>query len=494
MLNSRWTVGACVVWFTGCSANDSTDFSNSTPAEGGTGNSSGHGGTTPVLGSTGGGGASSSVGGAGSTSGGTLGAGVAGGTSNGIAGMSSNTAGASGAGASSAGASSSGGTGGSQGSGGGSAQGGTSGSGSGGSGAACTYSSPTGVSSAPPYTGSDAMDPSAAPGLTRSGPLKRFANWAYTGDVLAAFRQKRGFVDPSCQTGLLSDPYRDDGTALNTGYVIPSNFSGHIPVFTEGNNWPFIGPNQPQPPHGNLQADAGIYLLNGKLTITQRPLLVPGEIGATVTNKTNYGILISSGSYPGDEQPGQVMTPVAAGQTAPMPIPPKGWYPDGSGNPRVPELYISVAGLDPMDAVGWHISNTNPDYGTPGFAYTLGGKYTKIQGQASQYLFMGFNRNEGYDPILSADPGYGIELFMTPSGGTRTLVAITDINTTGARSARQDLWAASQFNPQQNVQGGLSAFPNGPEGTKFEYEFVTHDVAQKALQAHSGVITETDSL
>jgi hypothetical protein len=306
---------------------------------------------------------------------------------------------------------------------------------------------------------------------------------------------KRGFVDPSCQLGLLSNPYRDDGTALNAGSAIPGTFTGHVPVFTEGNMWPFVGPDQPQPPHGNLEADAGIYLVDGRLTVTKRPLLVPGETGATIENLSPYGILVSSGSYPGDEQPGQVMTAIAPGQTAPMPIPPKGWYPDASGNPRVPELYASVAGLDPTDAVGWHDSNTVPDYGTPGFAYTFGGKYANVPGQTSPYLFVGFNRNEGYDPILSADPGYGVELTMQTAGGARTLVAITDIHPTGPRSARQDMWAAAQFNPGPNAQGGLSAFPNGPEGTTFAFELVTHDVAQAALQATGGpVLHDDDSL
>jgi hypothetical protein len=266
-------------------------------------------------------------------------------------------------------------------------------------------------------------------------------------------------------------------------------------VFTEGNMWPFVGPNQPQPPHGNLEADAGIYLVDGRLSVTQRPLLVPGETGATIKNLTPYGVLVSSGSYPGDEQPGQVMTPIAPGQTVAMPIPPMGWYPDAQGNPRTPELYVSVAGLDPLDAVGWHRSNTIPDYGTPGFAYTFGGKYTSIPGQSTPYLFLGFNRNEGYDPILSADPGYGVELFMQSGGGSKSLLAIMDIVATGSRSARQDLWALAEFNPGKNAQGGLSAFPNGPRGMTFEYDLVSHDVAQAALQSvGQGVLHDVDSL
>jgi hypothetical protein len=63
------------------------------------------------------------------------------------------------------------------------------------------------------------------------------------------------------------------------------------------------------------------------------------------------------------------MTSIAPGETVAMPLPPKGWYGE-----RTPEIYVSVAGLDPVDAVGWRVSNTLP--GTPGFAYTFGGKYS----------------------------------------------------------------------------------------------------------------------
>lgn len=342
------------------------------------------------------------------------------------------------------------------------------------------------VTATPPYRGSNFADGRSGAGMIRRGPLARVNGWVYTGDALSAFRRARGGVRPAMLPGLLSNPHRSDGTALSAGYYIPSTFTGHIPVFTEGNRWPFVGPAQPQPPHGDFEADAGLYFVNGASVNTVEPLLVPGAEGAIVVNKTPYSVLLSSGSYPGNEQPGQTMTPISPGETAALPIPPKGWYPDASGNPRVPELYASVAGLDPVDAVGWHVSNTSPDYGTPGFAYTFGGKYTKIPGQPRDFLFVGFNKNEGYDPSLSGDPGYGVALYTRDaSGGADALVAVTDIRPTGTGRARQDLWALPQMNPQVNAQGGLSAFPAAIEGTTFVYTLVTHEAAQGLLVGKS---------
>lgn len=66
---------------------------------------------------------------------------------------------------------------------------------------------------------------------------------------------------------------------------------------------------QPQPPHSDLAADSGVYFSNGVLqtpTETGEPLVVRGETGATVTNMANVGVILSAGSYPGNEQPGQV--------------------------------------------------------------------------------------------------------------------------------------------------------------------------------------------
>ncbi len=351
------------------------------------------------------------------------------------------------------------------------------------------------VEETPPYTGDYYYDPDAGQGMIRSGPIQRVPGWIYIGDVLEPFRQERGYVDPSALTGLLSNPYRDDdGTGLNAGYGIPPDFTGHIPVYTEGNYWPFIGPYQPQPPHNDMHADSGIYFIDGVRVKTVEPLLLPGEKGAIVHNATEYSILLSSGSYPGNEQPGQVITVVNPGQTVDLPIPPKGWYPDGSGNPRVPELYVSVAGLDPMDVPGWHESYTTPDYGTPGFAFTFGSKYTPMPGADEDFLFVGFNTNEGYDPRLSQDPGYGVALYFQANGGTKELYAVTDLYVTSPNTAAQDLWALPRFNPGINAQGGLSAFPNAAEGSgQFIYELITHQQAQLLLADLPDVIHQTYS-
>lgn len=169
----------------------------------------------------------------------------------------------------------------------------------------------------------------------------------------------------------------------------------------------------------------------------------------------------------------------------PLPIPPKGWYPynDNPLNTRSPELYVSVAGLDPRDVVGWHISNTTPDYGTPGFAYQFSSRYSVNDDMTTFNLLSGFNKNEGYDPTIAGDPGYGVLLYRQKPEIDRELVAITDIylSSTSTDSAHQDLWAISEFNPGVNAQGGLSAFPWAPEGTVFFYEFVPHKKAQELL-------------
>lgn len=350
-------------------------------------------------------------------------------------------------------------------------------------------SDPDGVEETPPYVGPNFSDSMTGSGLIRTGPVVRVPGCVYQGDPLEPYRRDTTFVHPATTPHVLSNPYRDDGTGLNAGYYIPADFTGHIPVYTEGNWWPYIGPYQPQPPHGDFEADSGIYFIDGQPVPTVEPKVLRGESGAIVRNETGCSILLSAGSYPGNEQPGQVMTPVNPGEEAAMPIPPRGWYPDGSGNPRVPELYVSVAGLDPMDVPGWHESNTTPDYGTPGFAYTLGAKYTPIEGASQQFLFAGFNKNEGYDPTTSGDPGYGVALYMTEPGGSQQLVALTDIYMTGAAAARQELWAIPRFNPQVNAQGGLSAFPAGPEGTQFAYVFLEHDAVQELLQGQSGVLS-----
>ena len=350
-------------------------------------------------------------------------------------------------------------------------------------------SDPGGVDETPPYVGPSFSDSMTGAGLIRTGPVSRVPGCVWAGDPLEPYRRDTTFVHLAELPHVLSNPYREDGTGLNAGYFIPPDFTGHIPVYTEGNWWPYIGPYQPQPPHGDFEADSGIYFVDGTPVPTVEPKVLRGETGAIVRNETGCSILLSAGSYPGNEQPGQVMTPVNPGQEAPMPIPPRGWYPDGSGDPRVPELYVSVAGLDMMDVPGWHESNTTPDYGTPGFAYTLGAKYTPIEGASQEFLFVGFNKNEGYDPTTSGDPGYGVVLYMTEPGGTEELVAITDIYMTGAATARQDLWAVPRFNPRVNAQDGLSAFPSGREGTEFVYVFQEHDQVQDLLQGRTGVLS-----
>ena len=316
-------------------------------------------------------------------------------------------------------------------------------------------------------------------GLTmiREGKVLRVDGWLWKGDFLAPFRQTRGYVKPSSVEGLLSNPHRADGLALNAGYYVPSHFTGHIPVFTEGNWWPNVGKYQAGPTirNSDFQDDCGIYFVSGKPVNTKEPLLLKGFEGATVTNKTEYSILVTAGSFPGNEQPGQVMTPLNPNDTKSLPMPPKGWYTEGA----VPELYASVAGIHPFDVVGWHKSRPK-DFGTPGFAYVIDGRYDL----GTRMMWFGFRKNEGYDPATSGDPGYGMAMYIDDE-----LVAVTDMQLIGnGDTARQDLWAVSRFNPGICPQGGLMAGPAAREGQKVVYEFISHEEAQRLLSTKSGVL------
>lgn len=341
------------------------------------------------------------------------------------------------------------------------------------------YVEPTTTVDDTPIHNSNEFYSDSKSGLTmiREGKVIRVDDWLWKGDFLAPFRQTRGYVKPSSVEGLLSNPHRADGLALNAGYYVPSHFTGHIPVFTEGNWWPNVGKYQTGPLmyNSDFQDDCGIYFVNGKPVNTKEPLLVNGFEGAKVTNKTKYSILVTAGSFPGNEQSGQVMTPLNPNDTKSLPMPPKGWYTEGA----VPELYASVAGIHPFDVVGWHKSRPK-DFGTPGFAYVIDGRYDL----GTKMMWFGFRKNEGYDPATSGDPGYGMAMYIDDE-----LVAVTDMQLTGnGDTAKQDLWAVSRFNPGICPQGGLMAGPVAREGQKVVYEFISHEEAQRLLSTKSGVL------
>ncbi len=340
----------------------------------------------------------------------------------------------------------------------------------------------------PPYVGPNFMDGTSGENMYRGGPVVRVPGWVYTGDPLAEFRKAKGGIDPARLPNVLTNPWHESGTALNKGYYIPDNFTGHMPVYTEGNNWPVIGPHQPSPPHGDFEADCGVYYQNGTI-IETGALTVPGEGGFYVHNKCGYSVLLSSGTYPGNEQPGQVITVINPEECKNLPCPPRDWYHVGP-YPRVPELYISVAGLDPMDVPGWHWSfSPERDYGTPGFAYKFDSKYQEV-GNNEYVVMPGFAKNEGYCPRTSGDPGYGVLLYRRkPPDYKKELVCITDmyiIDSTAAK-AQQDMWALEGINCQVNAQQGLQAWPVEKEGVLFFYEFVTHKVAQEHLSQCTNV-------
>jgi hypothetical protein len=337
----------------------------------------------------------------------------------------------------------------------------------------------------PPFHGAD-LQSADGQGLNRMGKVVRYSNFVYPADVLAEWRKKRDFVDPSTTSGILVNPYRADGTSLNYGLGIPSNFTGHIPVYTEGNKWPYIGPVQGDPgSYGNLETDTGVYFQKGKPVATVEPLIVDGVDRVKVYNKTGYSYLITAGNFPGNEQPGQVMTVISPNGAAPLPIPPKNWWVKKDGTSLVPEMYASVAGLNPLDAPGWKNASWSPrypggvqskDYGTAGFAYTFGSLYGRNSGgfDLSNVLFAGFHTNEGYDPIVSGDPGYGCAFYIDGN-----LEAVMDITLNSDPYTANAVMVAKQGNNPNAAQGGLilSSIIGVQPGKIAELHFITHQVA-----------------
>lgn len=337
-------------------------------------------------------------------------------------------------------------------------------------------------------------------GMNRMGFVHRYDNWVYPDNVLSEWKKKRGDIDPSIMNGVLSNPYRQDGTSLSYGIDIPSGFTGKIPVFTLGNQWPIIGSNQTAPlTYKDLETDTGVQYQNGQIT-GNTTITRTGIQRITIVNKTPYSFLISSGVFPGNEQPGQVMTIVNPNQNSQLPIPPKDWWEfvfNGSLISAVPEVYSSVAGLNPLDAPGWKHSSWSPrytggaqerDFGTGGFAYTFGSLFGRNDGtyDLSNTLFAGFHTNEGYDPLVSGDPGYGCAFYINGQ-----LQAVMDISLTGKHTAQAILVAQTRHNPAPEPSAfgpgnsHLKSIIGVQPGEKAELHYISHETAQELIQTYS---------
>ncbi len=342
--------------------------------------------------------------------------------------------------------------------------------------------------------------PSVGDGMSRTGFVHRFDNWTYPPNVLAEWKKTRGNIDPSQTNGVLTNPYRKDGTSLSFGIEIPENFTGRVPVFTEGNWWPAIGPNQTSPlTYTDLGTDTGAVYQNGQVTVdastTRR-----GVNRVKIINKTPYNYLVSSGVFPGNEQPGQVMNIIPASGDAQLPIPPRDWWEiffAGQFINAVPEVYSSVAGLNPLDAPGWKHSSWSPryqggiqarDFGTAGFAYTFGSLFGRNDGtfDLSNVLFAGFHTNEGYDPLVSGDPGYGCAFYINGA-----LQAVMDITLTGTHTAQAVLVAHSRHNPGQEASAfgpgfsHLKSIIGVQPNEQAELHYITHETAQQLISQQS---------
>ena len=344
------------------------------------------------------------------------------------------------------------------------------------------------------------------PGLSRNGKVARFANWVYPAnqDVLAPWRADRGFVLPSQIPGLLSNPYHKTGLAMNIFAGVPNNYTGHVPVYSEGNFWPFVGPQQILPNNQgvdrDLVQDAGLYFVNGQVVATEEPLFVAGDNRLKAVNQTDYSYLITAGSFPGTEQPGQVMNILNPGETITVPLAPNGWWPDAV----VPETYSSVAGFNPLHAPGWHHSSWSPseypggiqarDFGTPGFAYNLDPNVDFRPGITNNVLFAGLRSAEGYDPLISGDPGYGLAFYTDGE-----LQGVIDMQLTDEYNAVATLVAQNRHNPANRQQGPItvaSAIIAVQPSEQGEYRYITHSAAQALIsefrnQSGWTTITET---
>ena len=347
------------------------------------------------------------------------------------------------------------------------------------------------VNSTPPSNAPDFNVNDNGPGLSRNGRVARYDNWVYPSgvDVLAPWRMDRGFVLPSQINGLLSNPYHKTGLAMNIFSGVPNNYTGHVPVYSLGNLWPFVGPQQLLPNNQgvnrDLVQDAGLYFIDGEVVATQEPLFVQGDNRLKAVNQTDYSYLITAGSFPGTEQPGQVMNILNPGETITVPLAPEGWWPDAV----VPETYSSVAGLNPLHAPGWHHSSWSPseypggqqprDFGTPGFAYNLDPNVDFNQGFTFNVLFAGLRTAEGYDPLISGDPGYGLAFYT--DGQLQGVIDMVKINDYQAEAT---LVAQNRHNPANRQQGPItvaSAIIAVQPNEQGEYRYISHQAAQDLI-------------
>lgn len=154
----------------------------------------------------------------------------------------------------------------------------------------------------------------------------------------------------------------------------------------------------------------------------------------------------------------------------------------------MPELYASVAGLHPHDIPGWHYSSfadyygpsKENDYGTPGFAYTLN---TKYENSNSSRLFGGLHTNEGYDPVVSGDPGYGITF---AKNNEVQIVLNLEINPGDPYQAKAEMVTHVSFNPEVK-QDHWGAFQiicifAYEASEKPGYTLITHEQARELIK------------
>lgn len=238
----------------------------------------------------------------------------------------------------------------------------------------------------------------------RQGPVVKNAK-VWEGDPLA---QYRGPVNGQpTQGAVLSNPNRTDGLAIHRGADPTGTFSKD---------------------HGTT-AHRDLVYTEGNTFQDGRGGTVPGTNIVGIENRTDGGVLFAASHSPGFEQPGQALTPVKVGQDGQfVPTPSHTWLNDvGLSKYAQPEVWVSVTNVDPATVEGWHLSGARPDndpnrvdYGTPAFPYMV----NVIDKGPNEMPFFGMSSNEGFDPVLTGDPGYGMMLEATRNGKTEVVGAV----------------------------------------------------------------------
>eukprot|EP00937_MAST-01D_sp_MAST-1D-sp2_P006006 g6006.t1 len=154
---------------------------------------------------------------------------------------------------------------------------------------------------------------------------------------------------------------------------------------------------------------AAAAAVNGTRLLRAGGAAVP-KLGACVSGaSTPSGVLVSTSTMPGWEQPGLGMQLVRGSDrdAGSLRVAPYG----GMGNDEKgfgpPEMWFSKENVAPLTAVMWSLidPSVGVDFGTAGYAYMTG---ATMLSEGGYNIFL----NEGYSAKYTADPAYGLALMF----------------------------------------------------------------------------------